>query len=101
MQCNATPFKGTGTGVTDALVQSIFTAGANSSFAYTPSLTSLFINGATATAVTAIDPQTIDAAFTTTTYIDAVQDRNDTGYAGSTCNSVRLNLGTSHGPGPA
>src|SRR5690606_690438 len=92
-----TPFKGTGTGVTDALVQSIFTAGANSSFAYTPSLTSLFINGATETAVTAIDPKTIDAAFTTTTYNGAVKDSNDTWYAGWTCNSVSANFGTSSG----
>jgi hypothetical protein len=94
MQCNATPFKGTGTGVDATLVQSIFTAGANSSFTYTPSLTNLFINGATETARTAIDPKTIDAAFDTTNYVGAVKDSSDTWYAGWTCNSVTASFGS-------
>jgi hypothetical protein len=76
------------------LVQSIFSAGANSSFTYTPSLTSLFINGATETAVRAIDPKTIDAAFDTTAYVGAVKDSSDTWYAGWTCNSVTASFGT-------
>ena len=94
MQCNATPFKGTG-GVDAATVQSIFSTDPNSSFAYTPSLTSLFINGATETARTAIDPKTIDSNFTTTNYIGAVKDSNDTWYAGWTCNSVTASFGSS------
>ncbi|MDI1295727.1 MAG: hypothetical protein PSY12_07550, partial [bacterium] len=93
MQCNSTPFKGTG-GVDVALVQSIFATDPNSTFAYTPSLTSLFINGATETARTAIDPKTVDAAFTTTNYIGAVKDSNDTWYAGWTCNSATASFGT-------
>jgi hypothetical protein len=94
MQCNATPFRGTGTGVDAALVQSIFTAGANTSFTYTPSLTSLFINGPTETARVAVDPKSIDAAFDTTNYIGAVKDSNDTWYAGWTCNSVTASFGS-------
>ncbi|MBA4091922.1 MAG: hypothetical protein C0494_15215 [Sphingobium sp.] len=97
MQCNSTPYKGTGTGVDAALVQSIFEAGANSTISYTPSLTNLFINGATETARTAIDPKTIDAAFTTTNYIGAVKDSSDTWYAGWTCNSVTASFGSTSG----
>ena len=94
MQCNATPFKGTG-GVDAATVQSIFATDPNSSFAYTPSLTSLFINGATETARAAIDPKTIDSNFTTTNYIGAVKDSNDSWYAGWTCNSITASFGSS------
>src|SRR3546814_4490494 len=94
MQCNATPFKGTG-GADVALVQSIFTTDPNSTFTYTPSLTSLFINGATETARTAIDPKTVDSAFTTTNYVGAVKDSNDSWYAGWTCNSVTASFGSS------
>ncbi|MBJ7443625.1 MAG: hypothetical protein JHD32_04775, partial [Sphingobium sp.] len=93
MQCNSTPYKGS-RGVDAAAVQSIFEAGANSTISYTPSLTSLFINGATETARTAVDPKTVDAAFTTTNYIGAVKDSSDTWYAGWTCNSVTANFGT-------
>src|SRR3546814_19115734 len=77
MQCNATPFKGTG-GADVALVQSIFTTDPNSTFTYTPSLTSLFINGATATARTAIAPRPVDTAFTTPNHVGAVKNRNAT-----------------------
>ena len=96
MQCNSTPFKGTG-GVDVAVVQSIFTTDANSTISYTPSLTNLFINGATETARTAIDPKTIDAAFTTTNYIGAVKDSTDNWYAGWTCNSVTASFGSTAG----
>ncbi|MFP5432105.1 MAG: hypothetical protein ACLGIM_03175, partial [Alphaproteobacteria bacterium] len=96
MQCNSTPFKGS-RGVDAAAVQSIFEAGANSTISYTPSLTSLFINGATETARTAIDPKTLDAAFDTTNYIGAVKDSSDTWYAGWTCNSVTASFGSTSG----
>ncbi|MGV3771000.1 MAG: hypothetical protein ACO1NM_13305, partial [Sphingobium phenoxybenzoativorans] len=96
MQCSSTPFLGT-RGVTNAEVQAIFAAGANSSFTYTPSLTSLFINGATETAVVATDPKTIDTNFDTTNYVGAVKDATDTWYAGWTCNSATATFGTSNG----
>lgn len=96
MQCNSTPYKGN-RGVDAATVQSIFEAGPNSTISYTPSLTSLFINGATETALTAIDPKTIDSAFDTTNYVGAVKDSNDTWYAGWTCNSVTASFGSASG----
>ncbi len=96
MQCNSTPYKGTG-GVDVSVVQSIFEAGPNSTISYTPALTNRFVNGATETAVTATDPKTIDSAFTTTNYVGAVKDSSDTWYAGWTCNSVTASFGDSSG----
>ncbi|KAA9017931.1 hypothetical protein F4U94_07630 [Sphingobium limneticum] len=96
MQCNSTPYKGS-RGVDAATVQSIFEAGANSTISYTPSLTSLFINGPTETARTAIDPKTIDTNFATTNYIGAVKDSADTWYAGWTCNSATASFGSTSG----
>ncbi|EZP70778.1 hypothetical protein BV96_03075 [Sphingomonas paucimobilis] len=96
MQCSSTPYKGS-RGVTAAVVQSIFEAGPNSTINYTPSLSSLFINGATETALTATDPKTIDPAFTTTNYVGAVKDSTDTWYAGWTCNSVTASFGSASG----
>jgi hypothetical protein len=58
-------------------------------------LTSLFINGANETAVTAFNASTLNAFFDATTYVGAVRDANDTWYAGWTCNSATANLGTS------
>ncbi len=96
MQCSGTPFKGQ-RGVDEATVRSIFTAGPNSTITYTPSLTSLFINGATETALVATDPKTVDSNFTTTNYVGAVKDSSDIWYAGWTCNSVTANFGTTSG----
>ncbi|MBJ7501942.1 MAG: hypothetical protein JHC57_19465, partial [Sphingopyxis sp.] len=93
MQCNATPFRGT-SGVTDAQVQAIFEGGTNNTTTYTPSLTSLFINGATETARPAFDAKTLNAFFDTTAYVGAVRDANDTWYQGWTCNSSTANFGT-------
>jgi hypothetical protein len=89
MQCSATPFVGrTADNITAAQVQAVFDAGTNNSTTYTPSLTSLFINGPTEAALTATDPKTLDAFFDTTTYVGAVRDANDSWYAGWTCNST-------------
>ena len=83
-------------GVTDAQVSGIFGSGANNNnSAFVPSLTSLFVNGANETAVTAFDASTLNSFFAATTYIGAVKDANDTWYAGWTCNSVTATLGTS------
>lgn len=91
MQCNTTKYIGTGeAGFTATQVAAFFGTGANgNNDAFTPSLTSLFINGANETAVAAIDPKTVDATgfFDTTTYVGAVKDANDNWYKQWTCNS--------------
>ncbi|MBA3941711.1 MAG: hypothetical protein C0520_10915, partial [Sphingopyxis sp.] len=96
MQCNSTPFRGT-SGVTDAQVQAIFEGGTNNTVAYTPTLTNLFVNGATETARPAFDAKTLNAFFDTTAYVGAVRDANDTWYQGWTCNSSTANFGTASG----
>ena len=69
-------------------------------------LTSLFVNGATETAVTPFDMSTLNGQtfnsieltragfFDKTTYIGAVKDANDTWYQGWTCNSGTASFGT-------
>ena len=93
LQCNATKYIGSGT-ITAAQVATAFGTGANgNNDAYTPSLTSVFLNGATETAVAATNPTTLPLGstnFTATTWIGAVRDANDTWYAGWTCNSATL-----------
>jgi hypothetical protein len=99
-QCNATPFAGANN-VTADQVQSIFNAGTNNSFAYTPTLTNLFVNGATETAVPAFnatglnaDPEAQGTAFfDNVSYIGAVRDANDTWYKGWVCNSAISDFG--------
>ena len=105
MQCSATKY--IGSGVTAAEVQAIFGAGSNgNSDTYVPTLTSLFVNGATETAVTPFDMSTLNGQtfnsieltragfFDKTTYIGAVKDANDTWYQGWTCNSGTASFGT-------
>jgi hypothetical protein len=88
MQCNAAKYLGTGTGNTAAATATAFGSGSNgNNDAFTPSLTSLFVNGANETAVTAFDAKTLNAFFDTTAYIGAVRNAADTWYAGWTCNS--------------
>ena len=94
MQCAAQQFLGTG-GVTDAQVGSIFNGGTNNNASYTPTLSMLYINGATETAVTAFDAKTLNSFFDTTDYIGAVKDSNDTWYAGWACNSATADFGPS------
>jgi hypothetical protein len=94
MQCGgASPFVGSG-GVTVQQVSDVFTAGSNNNSGFTSSLTGTFINGANETAVTATNPQTLDAAFDATTYVGAVRDAADTWYAGWTCNSATATFST-------
>jgi hypothetical protein len=97
MQCNAKKYLGAGDVVgsttlagslTAAQVATAFGSGANgNNDAYTPTLTGLFVNGATETAVTAVDAKLSDAFFDTTTYIGAVKDANDAWAKVWTCNS--------------
>lgn len=94
-QCGTPKFRGDN-GVSEAQVAAVFGTGANNNNdAFTPSLTSLFVNGANETAVTAFNASTLNSFFAATTYIGAVKDANDTWYAGWTCNSVTATLGTS------
>ncbi|MBL0924047.1 MAG: hypothetical protein IBJ12_06215 [Sphingomonadaceae bacterium] len=94
-QCGSPAFVGLN-GVTDAQVSTIFGSGSNNNnSAFTPSLASLFINGANETAVPAFNASTLSSFFQATSYIGAVRDASDTWYAGWTCNSATANLGTS------
>jgi hypothetical protein len=87
MQCNATRYIGTGS-YTAADVAAAFGSGTNNNnHAYTPTLASIFINGATETAVTPFDAKTLNSFFDTTTYIGAVKDASDSWYKVWTCNS--------------
>jgi hypothetical protein len=92
LQCNATKYIGSGT-LTAAQVQAAF-AGANNSDGFSPTLTSLFINGANETGIVAFDPKTSAAFFDTTTWIGAVRNASDTWYAGWTCNSSTADFGS-------
>lgn len=95
MQCNATKYIGSGT-LTATQVQTAFGSGSNNNNdAYTPSLTALFINGATENAVVGTNPKTISGLstdfanfFDATNYVGAVKDANDSWYKGWTCNSA-------------
>lgn len=93
MQCGgAAPFIGAN-GTTAQQVQDAFLAGSPAnSFTFTPSLTKVFINGASETGVVASDPKTVSDAFDTTTYVGAVKDAADTWYAPWTCNSGTANF---------
>lgn len=93
LQCNATKYLGSGS-YTAAQVAAAFGTGTNNNNdAFTPSLTSLFINGASETGITAFDAKTLAAFFDTTTYIGAVRNSTDTWYAGWTCNTATVNFG--------
>lgn len=106
MQCAATKYVA-GTGVTATEVQAIFGSGSNgNNDAYTPTLTNLFINGATESAATPFNVTTLNGQefngneltragfFDAVTYIGAVKDATDTWYQGWTCNSGTANFGT-------
>jgi hypothetical protein len=94
-QCGTPTFRGDN-GVTEAQVSAVFGSGANNNnSAFTPTLASLFINGASETAVPAFNASTLNPFFAATTYIGAVRDASDTWYAGWTCNSATATLGTS------
>lgn len=94
MQCGSTKYLGTN-GVTAAQTQAIFGAGSNgNSDTYTPTLASLFINGATEAAATAFDASTVNSFFDKTTYVGAVRDANDTWYKGWTCDSSVASFGS-------
>ncbi|QAY78556.1 hypothetical protein [Sphingosinicella sp. BN140058] len=93
MTCGTPKYLGANS-VTDAQVASIFGSGSNNNNdAYVSTLTSIFVNGATETAVPAFDASSIASFFDKTTYIGAVKDASDTWYKGWTCNSATADLG--------
>ena len=96
MQCNDRPFRGSN-GPDDAAVRAIFELGTNNSAAYTPSLTDVFVNGATETALEPFDATALDDFFDATAYVGAVADANDSWYAGWTCNSATASFGDTSG----
>lgn len=98
MQCNSTPFRGGGTpAVTDDAVRAIFELGAGNSSTYVPTLTSLFINGATETGRPVFDVTAWNTGgstfFEAANYVGAVRDANDNWYKGWTCNSATADFG--------
>lgn len=106
MQCGSTKYLGANT-VTDAAVAAIFGSGTNNNTdAYVPTLTNLFVNGATETAITPFNAATLNGVvfngitltpvgfFDTTAYVGAVRNTADNWYQGWTCNSATANFGT-------
>ena len=107
MSCT-NPFTNDGN-VSTATLGTIFGTGTNNNNqAYTPSLASIFINGANETAVTATDPTAFNAdslagagqpnaaapnRFTAVTWIGAVRDAADTWYQGWTCSASYVSFG--------
>jgi hypothetical protein len=88
LQCNATKYLGSGS-YNAAQVAAQFGSGANNnSDTFTPTLTSLFINGTNETGVSATNPTTFSSFFDNTAYIGAVRNSTDTWYAGWTCNAT-------------
>lgn len=93
LNCNATKFLGTGS-YTATQVAGFFAAGTNNRDTFTPTFTSLFINGSNEMGVTSSDVTTLGAFFTASAYIGAVKDSTDTWYSGWTCNSTAVSFGT-------
>lgn len=101
MQCNSAKYlAGTDGPVSVDTISSIFNVtGGNNRDDFTPTLTSVFINGANESGVPAFDPKLLvenDAAefFDSTTWIGAVRDANDTWYTRWTCNTAAANFGS-------
>lgn len=106
MKCGATPFSA-GTGVTVDQVSAIFGSGSNNNNSnFTPTLTNVFVNGASETAVLAFDvtglnadPQVTGGFFTAVSYIGAFRDANDQWYKGWVCNSSIADFGLANTTG--
>lgn len=95
LQCNATKFLGSGT-FTATQVSGFFGSGANNNNdAFTPTLTSLFVNGANEDAVVALDLTTLTSFFDlpSPNRIGAAWSGNTAWYNGWTCNSSTANFG--------
>jgi hypothetical protein len=94
LQCNAAKYLGTGS-LSAAQVATAFGSGANNNNdLFTPTLASLFINGANETGVTAFNATTLSSFFSATTWIGAVRNSSDNWFAGWTCNSATADFGS-------
>ncbi len=94
LQCGTTKFLGTGS-FTAAQVQTLFGSGANNNNdSFTPTLSSVFINGTNETGVSAFDASTLSSFFNVTTWIGAVRNTADNWYAGWTCSTGAVNFGS-------
>jgi len=82
-----TAFRNDGNVATTA-IQTIFTSAPSTGndFAFTASLSNVFVNGALEMAVVPFPAATLSSFFVNTAYIGAVRDASDTWYAGWTCN---------------
>ena len=101
------PFRDDGN-VTVVEIQAIFN-GNNNNTNFTPTLSSVFVNGANEAGVPATDPTPFNAdtfatvnatapnRLTAVTYIGAVQNASDTWFAGWACNSGYANFGGASG----
>ena len=95
MQCASTAF--VTTDITSTTTQAVFAAaGSNNSSTFSPTLTSVFINGSNETGVPAVDPKTFSDYFDTTNYIGAVKNASDNWFEGWTCNSSTASFGNSN-----
>ena len=94
LSCNATKYLGTGS-YTAAQVMGFFNPTANNNRDnFTPTLSSVFINGSNETGAVAASVSGLGAFFTPVTYVGAVQNAADNWVAGWTCNSATANFGT-------
>jgi len=94
MQCADPKYLDTGTAAAGTSQNSFASGTDNNDDSFTPTLTSLYINGTNENGVPAFDSHTLSTFFDTTTYIGAVKDASDTWYAGWTCNSSVADFGT-------
>ncbi len=96
--CNATqPFKGGTNDVDDADVKAEWEAGSNMDYAFSITLTDMFVNGSNEGGVTAYDANLLGSFFDTTSFIGAVEDSSDTWYQGWTCDSSIVSFGNNVG----
>ncbi|MCZ8320817.1 MAG: hypothetical protein O9296_04430 [Novosphingobium sp.] len=94
MQCGTPKYIGSN-GVTEAQVSAIFGSGSNNNNdAFTPTLSSQYINGTNESAVAAFDAKGFGSFFDTTAWIGAVRNAADSWFAGWTCNMSYANFGT-------
>lgn len=86
LNCTTGPFA-EDSNVTSAQIATVFNAAGNTNNTTNvpDTLTGTFINGATETARTAVNPTTLGSFFSSTTWIGAVRDANDTWWQGWTC----------------
>ena len=99
MQCGSPIYLGED-GVSENQIQTLFSANGNNDDMFTPSLMSVFINGANENGVDAYDTSNLDTMFfdfDAVDYIGAVRDASDDWYTGWTCNSSTVTFGDNIG----